>query len=192
MVAIAIPLLETAAGAMAKALPAMLGGTALAAAFSLSGDQAKEKDRADAKAMPRTRERKCKCPPEQGVMSRANHNMSRASREYQARITGFPYDLESSRWSMEWKFVKEFDGFQPAQCLLQEAKANYDQFFDVNGRVKRFFTGFKTMTVQIEQQAKVARANPPAKLMWYFQTPKTWAYMMDALNDAGVPSVHQP
>lgn len=192
MAGLAIPLLGMAAGAMSEALSAIAGGTALAAVFSLSGDQAKEKDGANAQAMPRTRERTCKCPPEQGAMIQANHSMSPASREYQARITGFPYDTESNRWSMEWKFGREFDGFQPAQCLLQEAKANYDQFIDEKGKIKPFFTGFDTMAEQAREQAKVVRAHPPAKLMWYFQTPKAWAHMIDALNDAGVPSAHQP
>jgi hypothetical protein len=195
MVAIAIPLLETAAGAMAKALPAMLSGTALAAAFSLSGDQAKEKDRADAKAMPRTRERKCKCPPEHGSKVQRNHAMQRAPREYQGRITGFEYEVIGGRtgWSMEWCWeTVDFDGFRPAQCLLQEAKGNYDQFVDEDGRVKFFFTGFKTMMGQVGRQAALVRGNSPAKLMWYFQTPRAWAHMQPTLRTSGVPSVCEP
>lgn len=68
-----------------------------------------------------TKER-CRCPPDKGTLMAVPHSMSPAARDYQARITGFLI-------GMEWVFEgKDFDGFQSRLCLLQEAKADYDQF----------------------------------------------------------------
>jgi len=125
--------------------------------------------------------------------SRRNHSMNREPRGYQAYITGFPCDVEENRWSMEWFWMDtDFDGFKPAECLLQEAKGNYDQFIDEDGVLKFHFTGFDSMRSQIDKQGTIVRTNPPAKLIWYFQTPRTRAYMSKFLLAAGVPSVYQP
>ncbi|MGF6967673.1 hypothetical protein OKW43_004701 [Paraburkholderia sp. WC7.3g] len=150
----------------------------------------------------RERERPCKCPPEKsGEKVQRNHNMNPEPRRYQARITEFEYGIvtggngneTSQGWNMEWEWLgTDFDGFQPAQCLLQEAKGNYDQFIGVDDKPKPFFAGFKKMTDQIIDQGTKVRANPPARLMWYFQTPKTRQYMLSTLRVAGVPSVNQP
>ncbi|MBB3002862.1 uncharacterized protein involved in type VI secretion and phage assembly [Paraburkholderia tropica] len=117
------------------------------------------------------------------------------------RITGFAYGLvtddkgreTNEGWNTEWDWLDiDFDGFQSSQCLLQEAKGNYDQFFKENGELKFPFNGFLRMQEQIATQGEVVRTNPPSKLMWYFETPRTRAYMMNTLRLAGVPSVYQP
>jgi hypothetical protein len=193
MVAIAAPLLRMAGAALAEALSATAGGAALAGILSASGDQEQSRAQADAQALPLTRARPCQCPPERGQMVHRSHGMRPEPRAYQGRITGFPYDVAESRWSMEWEWLGlDFDGFQPAQCLLQEAKGNYDQFLDARGKPKPFFRGFEGMKDQIKRQGRLVHANPPAKLMWYFQTPKARAYMMSALVSAGVSSIYQP
>ncbi|WP_322008324.1 restriction endonuclease fold toxin 5 domain-containing protein, partial [Paraburkholderia tropica] len=150
----------------------------------------------------RERERPCKCPPEKGGKKvRRNHSMNPEPRRYQARITGFAYGLvtddkgreTNEGWNTEWDWLDiDFDGFQSSQCLLQEAKGNYDQFFKENGELKFPFNGFLRMQEQIATQGEVVRTNPPSKLMWYFETPRTRAYMMNTLRLAGVPSVYQP
>jgi hypothetical protein len=127
--------------------------------------------------------------------------MNPEPRRYQARIIGFEYLIETdakgketrSGWNMEWFWEGiNFDGFQNTQCLLQEAKANYDQFLDKKGKPLPFFEGFDDMVETIEEQGTVVRLNPPTKLMWYFQTPKTRELMLPTLQKFGVPSVYQP
>lgn len=99
--------------------------------------------------------------------------MSKISRDYQARVTGFaPFT--------EWKFSNiEFDGFRAAECRLQEAKARYDQFFDARtGEPKRFFEAFGVPRVldQARIQSEIVKSNPPARLTWYFMQPLSHRY----------------
>jgi hypothetical protein len=130
-----------------------------------------------AKAAPQTRNKACeKCPPECGLLVSRHWDMSAASREYQARVTGFaPFT--------EWNFATiDFDGFSSADCTLREAKARFDQFLiddDQAGvRPKRWFTAFEDkMLPQARSQAIVASASPPARLSWYFQGQRTYQYM---------------
>ncbi|WP_347881433.1 Tox-REase-5 domain-containing protein [Burkholderia multivorans] len=74
--------------------------------------------------------------------------MTAASREYQGRITGRPYSVAEG-WSEEWIWLgTDFDGFVPAECLLQEAKGGYGQFleFDEDAdelRPVSWFRGFR-------------------------------------------------
>ncbi|PVX81826.1 restriction endonuclease fold toxin 5 domain-containing protein [Paraburkholderia unamae] len=150
----------------------------------------------------RERERPCKCPPEKGGEKvQRNHNMNPEPRRYQARITGFEYEIVTDGkgtetgqgWNMEWAWLgTDFDGFQASQCLLQEAKGNYDQFIGANGKPFDFFKGFTNMAEQIKKQGTIVRSNPPAKLMWYFQISKTREYMLPTLQRFGVSSVLQP
>ncbi|MBO2950620.1 restriction endonuclease fold toxin 5 domain-containing protein [Burkholderia pseudomallei] len=125
---------------------------------------------------------------------RRNHGVNWNSYRYQARITGFPFDTEACRWSEEWRWLEvDFDGFQPGECMLQETKGNYDQFLDgsIPG-AEDFFKGFDSMETQITNQATRVRANPPARLTWYFQTPLTKRKMTPLLSSLGVRSVYQP
>jgi hypothetical protein len=149
----------------------------------------------------RERERPCKCPPEKGKKLQRNHSMNPEPRRYQARVTGYEYEItkdEKGRetnkgWNMEWYWEQiNFDGFVKVQCLLQEAKGNYDQFLDKQGRPFPFFEGFDDMVETIEEQGTVVRVNPPARLMWYFQTPKTRDLLLPTLQRYGVSSVFQP
>jgi len=115
------------------------------------------------------------------------------SYQYQARITGFAFDEESCLWSEEWQWMGiDFDGFHQDECLLQEAKGNYDQFIGNDGRPKPFFMGFFDMSEQILNQSIAVNSSPPARLMWYFATPKARTYMLPTLASARVPSVYQP
>jgi len=172
-----------------------LGGAATAGTASLSGDTSKDDSKATpvARTLPRTGEKCKKCPPERGFKSREKHGANWKSYRYQARITGFAFDTEECRWSDEWKWLNiDFDGFQAGECLLQETKGDYDQFLDDEEEPVFFFTGFDGMREQIWRQAIVVNANPPARLMWYFMTPRAREYVMPDLRRAGVPSVYQP
>ncbi|TDV26690.1 restriction endonuclease fold toxin 5 of polymorphic toxin system [Paraburkholderia caballeronis] len=156
---------------------------------------------APARDRSRERERPCKCPPEKGEKVRRKHSMNPEPRRYQARITGYEYGITTDGkgretrdgWNMEWAWLgTDFDGFQPSQCLLQEAKGNYDQFLNEQDMPRFPFQGFKDMLDTIQKQGRLVQANPPAKLIWYFETPGTRALMMAALRSANVPSVYRP
>ncbi|MGF6481005.1 hypothetical protein QFZ91_003168 [Paraburkholderia sp. JPY419] len=199
--------LADAAHAMAQATPMPVPVPAIAPSAGPAGSSGTGA-RADggwgelARDRSRERERPCKCPPEKGGEKvQRNHSMNPEPRRYQARVTGFDYGIvtdakgreTSQGWNMEWAWLgTDFDGFQPSQCLLQEAKGNYDQFIGADDRPKPFFVGFKRMADQIFDQGTTVRANRPARLTWYFQTPKTREYMISTLRAAGVPSVNQP
>jgi hypothetical protein len=106
MAGLAIPAIEGAATELGPILArvgaAILGGAAVGAAGSLSGDTKKEDSKAApvARTLPRTDESCKKCPPEGGAFSPAYHHMTAAAREYQGRITGWPYSVEEG-WSQE-------------------------------------------------------------------------------------------
>ncbi|WP_232221407.1 Tox-REase-5 domain-containing protein [Burkholderia sp. WSM2232] len=140
-------------------------------------------------------------------MAQKNHSMNPEPRRYQARITGFEYYIvtdgkgkeTNQGWNMEWAWQPTdepkpvtFDGFVKAQCLLQEAKGNYDQlmdkFLDDDGEFIYDFDGFSSTKKQAIRQGDVVRKNPPSRLMWYFETPRFYKFMQPTLTKAGVPS----
>lgn len=209
MAVLAIPLLEGVGEAIAAAwaaftssgaATAVAGVAATAAVLSLPGDKAQDKDKAETQtqAATRTRSRDCKCPPDKtGDKIKRKHGVNWNAYGYQARITGFAFDTVGCTWSEEWNWLGiDFDGFQFGECLLQETKGNYDQllekFLDENGDPKYDFDGFSSTRNQIAKQGTAVKANPPTKLMWYFQTPDARMYLMETLVKAGVPSVYQP
>jgi len=197
------PAIEAAAAQLgpllARAGVALLGGAAVAGTASLSGDtpQDESKSGADTKAVPRTGEKCKKCPPEEsGLPLRRNHHMSARAREYQGRITGRPYSIEEG-WSEEWVWLgTDFDGFIPAECLLQEAKSRYAKFLerDKDGELqpREWFDGHEDLQNALIRQAKKVNANPPARLKWYFQEADTREYMLPYLTTYRVQSVVQP
>ncbi|KKB60972.1 hypothetical protein WM40_25985 [Robbsia andropogonis] len=162
----------------------------------MSGDTAKEDSKAApvARTLPRTGESCKKCPPEAGIKIRRKHGVNWNSYRYQARITGFAFDAEECRWSDEWEWLDiDFDGFQPDDCLLQEAKGNYDQFLDGSiPKADKWFDGFRSMEDQMVDQGSVVRLNPPARLTWYFQTPLAYKKMMPLATRLGIQAVYQP
>ncbi|WP_230961618.1 restriction endonuclease fold toxin 5 domain-containing protein [Burkholderia stagnalis] len=196
----AVPIIEAAVLelrlVLARVGVGLLGGAAAAGTATLPGDTPKDESKAkpDVRAIPRTGESCKKCPPEAGMRVRRNHGVNWNAYRYQARITGFAFDTEACRWSEEWDWLgTHFDGFQPGQCMLQEAKGNYDQFLDgsIPG-AEDFFNGFDKMEGQLTEQAMRVRANPPAALTWYFQTPLTQRRMAPIAAALGAQTVYQP
>ena len=188
MAALAPSLLEAAAVALARAL----GWTAAAAAGAGAiNEAAKKKDEAaeKSKELPiaqagtqaKARSGTCtKCPPDCGTLVERNWNMSEDARAYQARITGF---LPYTEWSFEGT---DFDGFRSQMCLLLEAKARYDQFFDEEGDPKFFFSlvGEPRVLAQGFRQSAVARANPPSRIHWHFMQPVSFGYFSRSFSKA--------
>ena len=180
MAALAPPLLEAAAVALARALGWTLvagAGTAAVNEAAKKKDEAAEKSKdlpiAQAGTQAQARTNTCtKCPPDCGVLVERNWSMSEEARAYQARISGFaPYT--------EWNFEgSDFDGFRSQMCLLLEAKARYDQFFDDEGDPKLFFSLFGEPKIidQASRQAAIVQANPPSQLHWHFMQPVSFGY----------------
>lgn len=95
---------------------------------------------------------------------------------------------------MEWVFEgKDFDGFQSRLCLLQEAKADYDQFFKSNGEFKYDFQKniFQNMVLkQATAQSNIVKDNPLASLKWYLQTPLAYEHMLPSLSALGITTYY--
>ena len=180
MAALAIPVVEVAGMSLLRALgiAAVTGGSAVivneAAKKKVdSADKAKAVPIAQAGTQAGTKDACSKCPPDCGTLVERKWNMSEDSREYQARITGFsPYT--------EWNFRgMDFDGFKSQACLLLEAKAMYDQFFESAIAPKFFFkiTGLRKMMDQAMRQSEVVTSSLPSKLHWHFMQPLSHAYL---------------
>lgn len=183
MAALALPVLEAI---VLRVLAAIGVGVAGGVAVEEAQKRRKETDKASDEPIAKTDTKpgeKCKeCPPDKGSMTPVNHSMSQNSADYQARITGFPP-------GMEWHFEDiDFDGFKSGLCLLQEAKADYDQFFDKDGNFRyRFQKGiFENILKQAGKQSAAVRRNPPSSLTYYFQTPMAYEYMVRQLSKLGI------
>ena len=195
MAAAAVPFIEAALGRLLIAL-------GLTATTSATVDQVrKRKEEADnartapiAKTDAQTKAKeKCKeCPPDKGSLVPVNHSMPPVSAAYQARITGFPP-------GSEWSYLGvDFDGFRSSQCLLQEAKAQYDQFFDEYHLPKEWWArsekGEKGMIKQARNQYSRAVPRPPVRLCWYFMEPTSYFHFTSvfAVQFPGLETVHEP
>jgi hypothetical protein len=129
-------------------------------------------------------------------MGPVNHSMSDLSAEYQHYVTNFPI-------GEEWLFAgTDFDGFAKAQCLLQETKARYDQFFNPKtGKPKFFFLigksektpgapnkvpGWKKMLDQATRQSDIVRENQPTSMRWYFMQPLLYGFSTNEFAKRGL------
>ena len=189
MAAFAIPLIESAVAALGGWLvraAAVAAGAGLAQMASTKKDDTRA--RTSAQELARD-DRPCKdCPPRAGFRGPANHSMPRRARMYQGYVTGWPYDDVDWKWSDEWKWDdKWFDAFVSEPCLIQEAKANYDQFLSTD-----WFTGFGHMREQIVKHGALAKLNPPTRVRYYFQGAGTLAAMRKLLLRSGVEFEHYP
>ncbi len=194
MAAFAMPLIRFAVGELGPHLVRAAAATAGAFVAWKAGTDSGTASREDATPLSLPLTRPCKdCPPGQtGRPVRRPGSMPQISREYQGRVTGRPYSLKPP-WSEEWNWANvDFDGFQPGDCLMQEAKARYDQFVLADGKAVRFFEGFDKMRAQMERQATAVHAHPPTRLLWYFMTPRARQYMLPYLTRYRVPSVLAP
>jgi hypothetical protein len=98
---------------------------------------------------------------------------------YQMRIGQMP--PAPPGFLTEWKFGrKEFDGFDAGQCLLKEAKAKYDKFFDDLGDSLFWWKGDEPILKQASEQFAVAKPMPPVQLRWYFMQPMSYRYFSKA------------
>lgn len=190
MASLAVPVLEGAALALARALgygAATAAGGAAVNEIAKRKAEAAEKAKAAPIAQAGTQAQSTaackKCPPDCGSLVERNWNMSEGARAYQARISGFaPYT--------EWNFKGvDFDGFKSQMCLLLEAKARYDQFFELDGTPKFFFTytGALNVMTQARAQSAVVWSSPPSVLRWHFMQPISFKYFAKEFGTSFLP-----
>jgi hypothetical protein len=193
MAGLAVPLIEGVAVRVLGALGVgVVAGAAGEAAKEAARRRQEEADKARASPIARTdaqttAKEKCKeCPPDKGApISRPTAGWSEGSIAYQARIGGLPV---GPGFITEWMFnAVTFDGFDSGQCLLKEAKARYDQFFDEFGRREPFWQGHLAMFDQAVAQSAVAIPQPPVHLRWYFMESKSYRFFSIMFTDASLP-----
>lgn len=191
MAAILEPALEAIATRVLTALGVgVVAGEAGKAVKEQAQKRQQESDDARSSPIARTeattkKRKKCEeCPPDGGTPYQRNFKERKPWVDYQARITGM---ASGPTFIMEWDFAgTKFDGFVSAQCLLQDAKAGYDKFFDDFGEFEYDFQDriFKKMLAEAVTQNNKAVPKPPVQLSWYFQEPVSYRYMQKILKVA--------
>jgi hypothetical protein len=201
MAAAAIPLIEAAA---LRVLAALGVGVAAGAAGEVTREQARKRqeqaDRAkdspiaQAEAPTRAREKCKECPPDRGEATmQSTAGWSQDSIDYQRRIGQMP--PAPAGYLMEWHFNGvRFDGFDSCQCLLKEAKARYDQFFDDFGDPKEWWKGDEPIMAEASAQSVVAKHHSPVQLRWYFMQPMSYRFFSKVFSAMRLPieTVFQP
>ncbi len=189
MAAIAIPAIEAVA---ARVLVALGVGAVAGAADDAVRTRQREADQAKSTPIARTdaqtkAKEKCKeCPPDTGApFNRSTAGWSETSIAYQARITGLPV---GPAFITEWMFGGvTFDGFDSSQCMLKEAKARYDQFFDDFGDPQEWWKGDEPLLAEAARQSAVAKPVPPVQLRWYFMQAMSYRFFSKAFAAMRLP-----
>lgn len=177
MAALAAPVIEAV---VARALVLLGVTTAAGVAGEAVRERQKEAEQARstpiARAESESKKKNCKeCPPDNGApFSRSTVGWSNVSIAYQARIAGLPV---GNGFITEWMFSGvTFDGFDSSQCLLKEAKAKYDQFFDEYGDPLDWWKGDEPVLAEAARQSAAAKPAPPVQLRWYFMQPMSYRF----------------
>jgi hypothetical protein len=150
---------------------------------------------AQAKADECAKAKKCdECPPDRGVFRPQNTaGWSETSIMYQARICRLPV---TPGFITEWLYNGvSFDGFDSSECMLKEAKARYDQFFDMWGGVLDWWEKGADKTIEeAMRQGVAATPRPPTRLRWHFMEPVSYRYFSGIIQAAypDVEVVFQP
>lgn len=156
-------------------------------------DKAKTTPIAKAESQTKEKERCKECAPDKGAFfNRPTAGWSEISIAYQFRICGLPV---GPGFITEWMYnAVTFDGFDPSQCLLKEAKARYDQFFDDFGHRLDFWQGDEALIKQAVAQSLVAEPQPPVQVRWYFMEPMSYRYFSKIFSTAKlrIETVFQP
>jgi Restriction endonuclease fold toxin 5 len=206
MAALALPLLEAAAVRVLAVLGVGAAtGIAVETARKAAQERSQEAERATATPLARAdtcataagaQHPACKtCPPVLGSpYLRNTAGWSNTTISYQLRIGAMPPGPPG--YLTEWLYNGvHFDGFEPGQCLLKEAKARYDQFFDELGDVQPWWTGSaRTVLAEAGRQNAAAQPRPPVRLRWHFMQPKSYAYFAPLIREGnpGIEVLHQP
>ncbi|WP_434526898.1 restriction endonuclease fold toxin 5 domain-containing protein [Photorhabdus asymbiotica] len=83
-----------------------------------------------------------------------------------------------------------FDGWQPKRCLFLEAKARYDQFFDIGGNRKKWWAGYRSAIKQAGRQQGICDLlNGTPHVEWHFLQPISYSYfkpLLEAMDNISV------
>lgn len=195
---------EVSKQSLKKLLPAGAAGAGAGVANEArkrqeEADKAKEtplaRTEARAKEEDCTKDKKCdECPPDRGVFRmQITAGWSELSILYQARIGGLPV---TPGFITEWWFNGiSFDGFDSRECLLKEAKARYDQFFDMWGQTLPWWEkGADKVIDEAMRQGTTATPRPPTRLRWHFMEPVSYRYFSQIIQAAypDIEVVFQP
>jgi hypothetical protein len=197
------PLALPAIEAVATRVLATLGvGVVAGAAGEAAKEQARKRQEETDKAksapisktdVPARTRKKCEeCPPDRGTpFERSTAGWSAASIAYQIRIGQMP-PAQKNGCITEWKFAGvDFDGFDSSQCLLKEAKARYDQFFDLFGVPEKWWgSGVDTIMKEMSNQSIKAIPRPSVRLEWFWQEPVSYHYFSKILGPIAPDVLH--
>lgn len=193
MASLAVPLIESV---VARVLATLGVGVVAGAAGETAKEQARkrqeEADKAKTTPISRTEaqtkaRKKCPdCTPDRGApFNRSTAGWSEVSIAYQARIGGMPV---GPGFITEWLFSGvTFDGFDSSECLLKEAKAKYDQFFDDFGDPKEWWKGDELIMAEASAQSVVAKPQPPVQLRWHFMQPMSYRFFSKVFSAMRLP-----
>ncbi|MBZ4335880.1 restriction endonuclease fold toxin 5 domain-containing protein, partial [Corallococcus sp. AS-1-12] len=116
-----------------------------------------------------------------GKWVQVNESMSDRARDYQAQVTGAPkgsaYRLKQGDDEVD------FDGFDPIEDLLLEAKGpGYAKFIKDNMTLKEFFKGFDKVLDQADRQYLMARG---MRVRWIVAEERFGALLRRAFESRG-------
>ncbi|TDB48188.1 Tox-REase-5 domain-containing protein [Photorhabdus khanii] len=102
---------------------------------------------------------------------------------YQRFIAKTRYD-PAAQMIQEFQCLKvTFDGWQPMYCRFLEAKARYDQFFDIGGNRKKWWKGYRSAIKQAGRQQGICDLlNSTPYVEWHFLQPISYSYFKPLLE----------
>ncbi|MQL49561.1 hypothetical protein GEA64_17095 [Photorhabdus khanii] len=110
---------------------------------------------------------------------------------YQRFIAKTRYD-PAAQMIQEFQCLKvTFDGWRPMYCRFLEAKARYDQFFDIEGGPKEWWKGERSGRDQAARQQGVCNLlNCTPNVEWHFLQPISYRYFQRIFHIYKNISVH--
>jgi hypothetical protein len=116
-----------------------------------------------------------------GKWVQVNESMSDRARDYQAQVTGAPKG--SAYRLQEGDTVVDFDGYDPVESMLLEAKGpGYAQFITDKMEMKGFFTGFRKMLVQADRQLAMAQGR---RIRWIVAEERFATFLKKVFSETG-------
>ncbi|NOK38464.1 hypothetical protein HMI49_35235 [Corallococcus exercitus] len=123
-----------------------------------------------------------------GKWVQVNESMSDRARDYQAQVTGAPKG--SAYRLQEGDTVVDFDGFDPVENVLLEAKGpGYAKFIKENMTLKEFYKGFGKLLEQARRQEAMAQGR---RIRWIVAEERFATFLKQAFVDTerGIEVVH--
>lgn len=197
----AIPVLIPAAEFTAGVLAVAIGAVGVSEMVNQS-DRTKDKEKTDAKAVEASSAKPCKKCPAIAKVTKESRPFTgkKKSQEYQQRICRTKvtainrngYDLieefifrdprlRDFKEKENGKNEVDFDAREPEWCLFLEAKGEYDQFFDKNG--KPWYKNADSPVAQaLRHQNAIDLCDKIPWCHWHFMQPVSYEYYKNRLS----------